>query len=251
METLSQIPFRPLRQCCETVLEQLSGDCVSLCQETHNSVASWMRERQFRITGSRCYALFTYSKNKNPNWEEKSTKYFHPKAFSSQSTSHGILYEANARLKYESVRSVSVNQCGLVISENNPWLAYSPDGIIFEDNRPSRLLEIKCPIAGKKSTVSEILAGTKFLTESEGKFTLRKKHSYYGQVQMGMAVLNLRQTDFVIYAPFDDSIEIISIPFDEYFVKDLLYTLKTVYFNCMLHNVCREENCVGENDKQA
>lgn len=248
MENLSRIPFRPLRQCCDKVLENLNGDYVSLCQETYESVASWNRERLLRITGSRCYSLFTYSRNKNPNWQERSLKYFHPKPFSSQSTAQGILSEADARRKYESVQSVTVNQCGLVISINNPWLAYSPDGIVFEDNKPSRLLEIKCPVAGKKATAAEILPGTKFLTMSEGKFTLRKKHAYYGQIQMGMALLNLQETDLVIYAPFDDSIEIIPIPFDENFAKDMLYSLKRVYFDCMVHNLCEGESVLEENN---
>jgi hypothetical protein len=33
-------------------------DPVSMARKTHHSTTTWMNERQFRITSSRCYALF-------------------------------------------------------------------------------------------------------------------------------------------------------------------------------------------------
>ncbi|KAF2885848.1 hypothetical protein ILUMI_20325, partial [Ignelater luminosus] len=40
--------------------------------------------------------------------------------------------------------TVAVNDC---VPHNNNWLGYSPDGVIFENNKPTALLEIKCPFA--------------------------------------------------------------------------------------------------------
>lgn len=85
------------------------------------------------MTGSRCYALYTYTKNKTPNWEQKSQQYFYPKAFKKTAAiKHGIKYEPSARTVYEDYTGIKVKQIGLVIPEINPWLGYSPDDVILE-----------------------------------------------------------------------------------------------------------------------
>lgn len=48
-----------------------------------------------------------------------------------------------------------------------------------------------------------------------------------------MAVLNLPLTDFIIYTPFDKGLKILSINFDKKYTKDLLHSLKFIYFDKM------------------
>lgn len=91
---------------------------------------------------------------------------------------------------------------GLVISRENPWLAYSPDGVTVDENGITKLIEIKCPLLGETKTIRDVVPSIKYLTENS---TLKEKHSYYAQVQIGMAILNILKTDFIIYASFDDS----------------------------------------------
>lgn len=130
-------------------LNSLKINTKSVCQETFKSKASSKKERQFRITGLRCYALYTYTKNKTPNWEQKSQQYFYPKVFKKTAIKHGIKYESSARTVYEDY-IIKVKQIGLVVPEINPWLGYSPDGIILDENgKPNKLIEIKCSFAGK------------------------------------------------------------------------------------------------------
>lgn len=57
--------------------------------------------------------------------------------------------EHTARKTYAENNKYDVFECGLIVSEKHPWIAYSPDGIVFNGNKPIKLLEIKCPIAGK------------------------------------------------------------------------------------------------------
>ena len=42
-------------------------------------------------------------------------------------------------------KSAYVQECGLLVVVKQPWIAFSPDGVIFENNLPTKLLEIKCP----------------------------------------------------------------------------------------------------------
>lgn len=147
MLNLSKIPpNQPEKECCARFLNSLKVNTKSVCEETFKSIASWKKERQFRVTGSRCYALYTYTKKKTANWEQKSQKYFYPKAFKKiVAMKHGIKYEPSARIAYEDYTGVKVTKIGLVVSEINPWLGYSPDGVTLDENgKPNKLIEIKC-----------------------------------------------------------------------------------------------------------
>lgn len=69
------------KECCARISNSLKVNTKSVCEETFKSRerASWNKERQFRVTGSKCYVLYMYTKNKTANWEQKSQQYFYPK----------------------------------------------------------------------------------------------------------------------------------------------------------------------------
>lgn len=93
-------------------------------------------------------------------------------------------------------------------------------------------------VLGKTKTILEAFKSAKYVVEENGQYHLKKKHKYYGQVQMGMAVLNLPKTYFVIYASFDDSVLIMEVDFDYEFICDMLINVKHKYFEKMIHNCC-------------
>lgn len=51
---------------------------------------------------------------------------------------------------------------GLIISQEFPWLGFSPDGVIFEENIPVKLVEIKCPYIGIYHFVLQHLFSAKY-----------------------------------------------------------------------------------------
>ena len=69
-------------------------------------------------------------------------------------------------------------------------------------------------------------------------YILKKKHLYYPQIQFRMTVLNIKEAELILYAPYDKSIKIIPIHYDVQFVQDLYMSLKQIYFNNVLHFVC-------------
>lgn len=161
--------IKPKNKCCEIEYNKIANKNVQVvCRQTAENKLLWLLERQFRITGSRCYGLYTY---KNDDWSSKAKKYFWPKnynlaikkydycqsryifilillKFSSKYIRHGIESEEEARECFKRKTNFDIIQTGLIICEKQPWLAYSPDGIIMKDGEPYRLLEIKCPFAG-------------------------------------------------------------------------------------------------------
>ncbi|EFA12580.1 hypothetical protein TcasGA2_TC001819 [Tribolium castaneum] len=133
----------PERECCQRVYQQLCGDLKEIVPKTCNSRSLWMKERQFRVIGSRCYQIFTY---RGDDWKKKSSSYFWPKSFSNKFVEHGRKYENEARQAYITKYNAKVIETGLLVPSNQSWLGFSPDGIVVdEEDNPQLLLEIKCP----------------------------------------------------------------------------------------------------------
>nr|CAI5861619.1 unnamed protein product [Callosobruchus analis] len=53
-----------------------------------------------------------------------------------------------------------------------------------------------------------------------------------------MAILNLLVCDLILYSAKSKSFLNIHVPFDEVFVKKLLYTISEKYFINMIHFIC-------------
>lgn len=229
-----------LHTCCQQTYNKLFSfdlpDLDILLSSTIIDKSVWLKLRQFRITGSRIYDIFTYSKNNAPNWEKKSKSYFWPKSFTNKFIKYGKKFESVARNKYIEKTGNNVVECGLLLHDLEKWVGYSPDGVVVNNDVPTKLIEIKCPYDGKILNAEALKNNVTFLDEFGN---LRKRHKFYGQVQMGLAMLNLQSADFIIYSSFDDNIEIINVDFDQEFADNLMTTAKHSFFNYMLHEICK------------
>ncbi|KAK3931646.1 Sec-independent protein translocase protein TatC [Frankliniella fusca] len=191
----------------------------------------WFLFKSYRITGSICYPLYTYYNNKNPDWTNKLANTFSGDSHcKSQAMQDGIDYEDDGRDSYlKNNPSVKVVTTGIFVHPLVPWLGYSADGIVFENDSPVKLLEIKVPVKGNKFSPSTIKKELKYLDKSGH---LKHKHPYYGQVQLGMALYNLSSCDFINYCICADDIVTDTVMFDEPFVLDLLERL-TKLITCL------------------
>nr|CAI5841999.1 unnamed protein product [Callosobruchus analis] len=135
-----------------------------------------------------------------------------------------------------------VRECGMITSAGDKWLGFSPDGVVLNlDREPIALLEIKCLYSGITMTIKDCLQECNFISKENGRYTLKKKHKYYGQVQLGMGILNLNKCYMCLYASYDDSCEIITIENDYQFTKTMLMKIKNNYFSKMLHVLCEQK----------
>lgn len=95
MIEVGNIRVGALMECCRLTYEKIfnrTEDAIFLCEESKKNRNVWQQLRQFRITGSRCYALYTALKNPRTDWKEKATRYYWPKKFSNVFVKHGELY---------------------------------------------------------------------------------------------------------------------------------------------------------------
>ena len=96
-----------------------------------------------------------------------------------------------SRSKYLEVKKInlpgfSITKSGLVVSLDHPWLAASPDGIVYDPNfdPPQGLVEFKNPYTTRNKTIEEAAESKSFCLQldEDGKLYLPKKHDYYYQV---------------------------------------------------------------------
>lgn len=88
-------------------------------------------------------------------------------------------------------------------------------------------------ISGATSTIEECIKNCKFISKNENAYCLKTKHKYYGQIQMGLSILNLKYCFLILYASFDDTLQFLKIQHDEKFSENMLVQIKKNYFKRM------------------
>lgn len=262
MDWLATVPVNDFSgQCCRDTFinKYLADDPIEMICEPQGT-SKWHQHKKYRVSGSRIHSIYTASKNMSTNWEKKSTDYFWPKKFSGPATQYGLKTESLAKKAYEQFFEVTVENFGFIVSPQNRWMGFSPDGIIFDKNgRPKKLVEIKCPVLGEEKPLEEVLPTLKrYLNCKDGTYFLRKCE-YYSQITLGMVMANVEVCDFVVYTKFDDRFWVEEVLLDIKYAETLLSTVKQSFLNYMLHQICidekkKEDNeiggiCIAENDE--
>jgi len=125
---------------------------------------------------------------------------------------------------------------GLVVSSENPWLAASPDGLVFDpkEDPPNGLVEFKNPYSVKEKTLEEATVSSKTfclnLTKT-GQLELKRGHDYYFQVQCAMYCTKRKWCDLVVLTK---TMHIERIKMDPNFSTNIIPKLKDFYFTAVL-----------------
>lgn len=239
MQDLEPQSIGDLPPCCASVYSTMilsKEEAVAFCLANQGG-EKWQSGRMFRITGNRCYNIYTYGQGYNVDWGEKARKHFWPGHVFTSAMIYGMEHEKHAREAYVRLLGDEVVTPGLLIPVLHPWLGYSADGVVYKNGKPWKLLEIKCPVKGKSKGASDLL-DCKYFYLSDSQYCLKKRHQYYGQVQLGMSILDLEMCDLVLYSSLHDEVQVVQVPFDKDFASEMLSKLKHDYFHNMLHYIC-------------
>ena len=186
-----------------------------------------------RITASTCYQLFTYS---GDTWDPLLERTFSSSYKGSKATRFGQEHGRHARELYGAQAGVDVRMCGLIVPPLALWLGCSPDGIVVGNDGSMHLLEIKCPFSCKDEGLESVLEGKKlpYLVRDGENLRLKPRHTYYGQVQMMLELLDLDSCDLCIYVKSDDVNVVVKVPRNREFGSKLISRLTVVYFKHVL-----------------
>lgn len=173
-----------------------------LCEMTITQGQSsiWRQERRIRITASRAHKIIRAKS------DHKRIEYFmdHKSLEHIKQIKRGIELEPVAFRKYQEVVGIhQLTKAGLVIKDQQFWLAASPDGIFKNSRGDICVLEIKCP---EKIDVPWI-SRTGDLKETD---------AYYTQIQLTMYVCNAVCADLFVFVS-DKDFRIVHVPFNKQF----------------------------------
>ena len=94
----------------------------------------------------------------------------------SPALAHGHKYESVAVQNFKQEYRVKTTKCGLFVSVLNPFLAATPDGVLYENT----ILEVKCPYSAYSARDRDVTpASVPYLKHSDdGALYLDLQHSY-------------------------------------------------------------------------
>ena len=177
-------------------------EAIQLCKNTvaQASSGAWYDGRKHRITASKAHiiARSRTCTTRFRNWSSSP-----PEGL--PGLKYGREMEDIARTKFEQLNTCDVYQLGLVLNPLQPWLAGSPDGVTKLDGE-FVLLEIKCPLSCKDSSINVGYI-------KDGK--LKRSHPYFAQVQVLLYLCNLRKCLFFMFSSAD-SVQIEILKDEEY-----------------------------------
>lgn len=88
--------------------------------------------------------MFNYYHGKKADWESKILNIIIAKFTDNYATKYGLNYEKVAKESLVNDFNTDMFETGLVVNHNIPFLAFSPDGFIVQNDQ-TILIEIKCP----------------------------------------------------------------------------------------------------------
>ena len=114
---------------------------------------------------------------------------------------------------------MSIKGAGLFVDYQNPYLGASPDGLVECACCGKGVLEVKCPFC-HKDNLPEDDSGF-YMVNSDGKWSLKRSHSYFYQVQLQLHVCSdALYADFVAWSQAEVAID--RIYRDDQFFEDCL-----------------------------
>ncbi|XP_068440804.1 uncharacterized protein [Clinocottus analis] len=209
----------------------------------------WFAWRKNRITASVAHRLahcnFVKGKTRTPPRSYLKAITGQDQRVQTRAMAWGIQTEATAVRSYQKMKSevlgrpIVVQDCGLFLDAQRPWLAASPDGIVTDSRTGQWLLclEVKCPYKHRDRRVEDACRDDRAfcLQLQDGQppsYRLKTSHSYYTQVQVQLAVLGLQQADLVVFTLKETAI--VPVTFDPELWAETLSRLETFYKDAVL-----------------
>jgi putative phage-type endonuclease len=192
----------------------------------------WLKLRRGILTASDFGAACGYSKFSTPDVVARDRSGLEPKIFDERAIAvmaHGTKTEPIARQYYMDTYKVNVEEVGLAIWKENPYLGASLDGDVGEG-----MLEIKCPLRMYYPLSKRMQSGDSSTNNYNHIWP-----THYAQMQGCMAICNKKWCDYLVYATETGNVYLERIPFNATYWQDLHAKLVDFINNKLIP--CNEE----------
>lgn len=232
----------------EELLDKMKEKYTSIIQSkpvAEQNTPQWKEERLERLTSSNFGKVCRLRDTTNRYNTVKSilytawsgnaaTMYGHDQESVSED-----MYKDFISKNYVGASIKEINHPGLLAIDESPELAASPDGIATVDCPtlpPKILLEYKNPksLVDKRLSVNDAIDTIpNFPLQMAGnKYTLKKSHPFYYQIQGALKATKLSLCHLVLRGY--NSIAVVDVPFDHIFYEAQAAKLRVFYFNYIL-----------------
>ena len=216
--------FKELMDQCNNIkLETCPEEIQNLESATREQTKSklWFQFRAGRITASKMRAVTRTDPSYPAKSLIKSVCYPVENRFETEATKWGLNHEKDAiqclirKLEEDEHENVRVENSGIFVSEDYPFIGATPDSIISCDCCGKQLVEVKCPFTKKDEllNVTDEKANFYLKKDESGELHLDNNHEYFFQVQTQMGVTKVESCLFVVWTTVDLHVE--QILFDE------------------------------------
>lgn len=219
---------------CSQVDLNITADEVTYIKECTRLQADsliWYEQRAGRITSSTVYEVL----HTNPVTPAPSLILRlcddSPKRLNVPAIKWGRDHEDIARQQYgdgtiqNGHSNIKIKQVGLVICQERPYLAASPDGLLSCDCHGTGVLEIKCPYKHHSNNVHDLIQDS--ASPLNKNLQLKPDHKYYSQVQLQMYTVGANYCDFVLWLP-TGAISVTVMP-DQQYINDVIPKLESFW----------------------
>lgn len=196
----------------ENIIKSLE-ECYDLEYKTRTQAdcSLWHEARSYRLTSSNFYRIF----GRKTDFNSLSHQLKSPKCIDNiPAVSYGKKTEVIVKRIIESSNDLYFRDVGLVVNPAFPYLAASPDGLLYKTNFDPLLVEIKCIFNEKNLPLTTLCSRANFCLKFDENFSfsLKTSHPYYFQVQGQMGITNIKKCLFVVYfsaseAPYQEIVE--------------------------------------------
>ena len=162
--------------------------------------SKWFSHRKFRVTASIARKIAKGTR------KDLRVKYFLENLRPTRGMNYGKDMEPIAREQYKVLFKKEVDEAGLIVNPDLPWLGASVDGLVFEEDGTCTVLEIKCP-----SSCEDDQIDVDYIVNGQ----LKKSHSYYAQVQLQMLLCHSEMCHLFVFSLADHLL--VEVPFDKEF----------------------------------
>ena len=131
-------------------------------------------------------------------------------------------------------QNLVVSEVGLILDGDRPFIGATPDGLITCTCCGKGTLEIKCPYCFKSNLPEEDQENF-CMSLDDGRWSLKRSHAYYYQVQSQLAASKLSYCDFVVWTENGFASE--RITFDSKFFEDVMKEVHHFFVYGMLPEI--------------
>lgn len=212
-------------------------EIIQLCCDTleQSNCQSWFEARKLRISAS--INVHCIKRRVKKPVESIVAEMLYPKDVKTAATRYGRDNESLAAEKYQKVHGTNVKKVGLIVSEQQPWLCASLDGVVFENGTISKIVEFKCPSSCAKLPIVDFekkQCNVPYLQIQCDLVELKKSAPYYTQCQVQMYVSGLNLCDLFMYSPVENGSFCVQIHRDEKFIREVIIKSESFYFQHFL-----------------